>query len=265
MFRIEKVDENNKQRVIDFLKLDVVKHAFAFYDIQFKPKHTTMHVAFENGHVKGYVLVYTALEFPSVVLEGEIDAAKELVEHVSEKRFIMHTPPSLLPIVKEKFPDAKTYVEDWMLVERGKARFFRSNLVRRLSTKGDAEELAELLSTRGERPRGTVKKYMEMIKKMPVYGVFINNNHKLISYAGSFIQLPQVWMIGGVYTHPQQRNKGYATLATSAVTQEALRKAEKAALFVRSNNYPAIRVYEKIGYRKIGEKIWVDVRTGLKP
>ena len=92
-----------------------------------------------------------------------------------------------------------------------------------------------------------------------------NNNHKLISYAGSFIQLPQVWMIGGVYTHPQQRNKGYATLATSAVTQEALRKAEKAALFVRSNNYPAIRVYEKIGYRKIGEKIWVDVGTGLKP
>ena len=77
MFRIEKVDENNKQCVIDFLKLDVVKHVFAFYDIQFKPKHTTMHVAFENGQVKGYVLVYTALEFPSVVLEGEIDAAKE--------------------------------------------------------------------------------------------------------------------------------------------------------------------------------------------
>jgi hypothetical protein len=72
-------------------------------------------------------------------------------------------------------------------------------------------------------------------------------------------------MIGGVYTHPNHRNKGYATLATSTVTEEALKHAETAALFVRSDNLPAIRVYEKIGYKKIGEKLWVDMGTGLKP
>jgi predicted GNAT family acetyltransferase len=88
---------------------------------------------------------------------------------------------------------------------------------------------------------------------------------KLISYAGSFLQLPQVWMIGGVYTHPNYRNRGYATLATSAITEEALNNAGLASLFVRADNYPAIRVYEKIGYKKIGEKLWVDVGTGLKP
>jgi len=49
------------------------------------------------------------------------------------------------------------------------------------------------------------------------------------------------------------------------VTEEALKQAESAALFVRSDNYPAIRVYEKIGYKKIDEKLWVDVGTRLKP
>jgi predicted GNAT family acetyltransferase len=49
------------------------------------------------------------------------------------------------------------------------------------------------------------------------------------------------------------------------VTEEALKNAEAAALFVRSDNYPAIKAYEKIGYKKIGEKLWVDVGTGLKP
>ncbi|HVP17007.1 MAG TPA: GNAT family N-acetyltransferase, partial [candidate division Zixibacteria bacterium] len=88
---------------------------------------------------------------------------------------------------------------------------------------------------------------------------------QLVSYAGSFIQLPQVWLIGGVYTDPEHRNKGYATLATSAITEEALRTADAAALFARSDNHPAIRAYEKIGFRKIGEKVWVDVGTGLKP
>jgi hypothetical protein len=71
-------------------------------------------------------------------------------------------------------------------------------------------------------------------------------------------------MIGGVYTLPNHRNKGYATLATSAITQEALENSEAAALFVRSDNYPAIKAYGKIGYKKIGEKLWVDVGTGRK-
>ncbi|MDI6904411.1 MAG: GNAT family N-acetyltransferase [Candidatus Bathyarchaeia archaeon] len=114
--------------------------------------------------------------------------------------------------------------------------------MRRLCTE-DASKLAMLLSSREERPRGTVKKYIERISKMPLYGVLVNG--ELVSYAGSFIQLPQVWMIGGVYTHSNHRNKGYAALATSAVTEEALKHAETAALFVRSDNYPAIRVYEK--------------------
>ena len=33
MVTIEKVDETNKQRVIDSVKQDVIKHVFAFYDI----------------------------------------------------------------------------------------------------------------------------------------------------------------------------------------------------------------------------------------
>lgn len=263
MFRIEKVKENNKQRVVDSLELDVIRHVFAFYDIQHEPEHTTMYAAIENGSLKGYVLIYTALEFPSVVLECDSDVAEKLIEYAPENRFIMHVPPNLLPIVKRKFPRAKCYVENWMLVKSDDAIFFRSKLVRRLHTEDDASKLAMLLSSRKDRTTGTANKYVELISKQPVYGVFANG--ELVSYAGSFIQLPQVWMIGGVYTHLKHRSKGCATLATSAVTEEALKNAEVAALFVRSDNYSAIRVYEKIGYKKIGEKLWVDAGTGTKP
>jgi len=263
MFRVEKVGEDNKQRVINFIKSDVVRHVFAFYDIQYEPEKTTVYAAFGNENLRGYILIYTALEFPSVVLECESFVAQRLIEYAPENRFIVHAPPNLLPVIKSKFPNAKHYIEDWMLAKKGESRFFRSELVRRLCTEEDASRLAELLSTREDRPRGIVERYMDWISKMPIYGVFVND--ELVSYAGSFLQLPQVWMIGGVYTHPDRRNKGYATLATSAVTEEALKNAEAAALFVRSDNYPAIRVYEKIGFKKIGEKLWVDVGTGLKP
>lgn len=263
MFKVEKIDENNKQRLINYLRSDVIRHVFAFYDIQHEPEHTTVYAAFEDEDLKGYILIYTAMEFPSIVLECESDTAEKLIEYAPENLFIMHAPPNLLPIIKRRFPDAKHYVENWMLVRKGQANFFQSKLVRKLCSEDDASKLATLLSTREDRPRRTVKKYIDWISKMPVYGVFLKD--ELVSYAGSFLQLPQVWMIGGVYTHPNHRNKDYATLATSAVTEEALKNAETATLFVRSDNYPAIRVYEKIGYRTLGEKLWVDVGTGLKP
>jgi RimJ/RimL family protein N-acetyltransferase len=262
MVVVEKVVENNKQQVIDSLRLDVIRHVFALYDVQYEPEHTTMYAAFENRNLKGYVLIYTALDFPSVILECENDTAEKLIEYAPENHFIMHVPPNLLPIIEDKFPNAKHYVEDWMLVRKGQANFFKSEPVHRLCSEDDASRLAILLSSREDRPKRT-KKYMDWISKTPVYGVSVDS--ELVSYAGSFLQLPQVWMIGGVYTHPNYRNKGYATLATSAVTEESLENAETGALFVRSDNYSAIRVYEKIGYKKIGEKLWVDVGTGLKP
>jgi RimJ/RimL family protein N-acetyltransferase len=263
MPKIEKVNEDNKQRVIDSLRSDVIEHVFAFYDIQHEPEQTTTYIAFEDGKMKGYILIYTALDFPSVILECDEDLAEKLIKYAPENHFIMHTTPNLLSGVMQKFPDAKHYVENWMLVKKGQANFFKSTLVCRLCTEDDASRLAILLSTREERPRGTASRYMNMISNMPIYGIFVDG--ELVSYAGSFIQLPQVWMIGGVYTHPDHRSRGYATLATSAVTEEALKNAEAAALFVRSDNYSAIRVYEKIGYKNIGKKLWVDVGTGLRP
>lgn len=263
MFKIEKVDETNQQLIIDSLKSDIIRHVFAFYDIQHDPQHTTMYAALENGNLKGYILIYTATDAPSVILECEDNTAEKLVAYAPLNNFIVHTPPNLLSTVQQKFPNEKHYLESWMLVRKGEAHCSGSKLARRLKTEDDASRLARLISSRKDRPEEALKKYVDWISKMPVYGVFIKG--RLVSYAGSFLQLPQVWMIGGVCTQPRDRNRGYATSAVSAITEEALRKAEAAALFVRSDNSAAIKVYEKIGYNKIGEKVWVDVGTGLRP
>jgi hypothetical protein len=72
MLEIEKVDESNKQHVINLLGFDVVHHVFAFYDIQYEPQHTSMYVAFENEGLKGYVLIYTALDFPTLFWKANV-------------------------------------------------------------------------------------------------------------------------------------------------------------------------------------------------
>lgn len=129
MLKVEKVGENSKQLVIDFLKSNIVKHVFAFYDPQHVPEHTTVYVAFEDEDLRGYILIYKALEFPSVVLECESEMAEKLVKYTPENRFIMHAPPNLLPVMKRRFPDAKHYGENWMLVKKGQACSFQSEFV----------------------------------------------------------------------------------------------------------------------------------------
>jgi hypothetical protein len=164
MLRIKKVDENSKQGIIDFLRLDVFRHVFAFYDIQFEPQYTSMYVAYENEGLKRYVLIYAALDFPSVVLEGEYRAAEGLLDYAPRNRFIMHVPPDLLPAVKRKFPSANCYVENWMLLEKDEAKFLRSKLVRRLQDADDAAKLAALLSAI-ERPLRSDEEVLELGKQ----------------------------------------------------------------------------------------------------
>jgi len=262
MLEIRKVDESNEQWIIDYLRQDVVRHVFAFYDLQHDPEHTTMYAAFEVDRLSGYILIYAALEFPSVVLECDVGTVGKLVEYAPSDRFIMHAPSNLLAEIESRIPSARHYVENWMLVRKGEANFFRSAHVRKLNTV-DGSRIAALLPSRKDHAGTVDKKYTDWVGIMPTYGVFMDGD--MVSYAGSFIQTPQIWMIGGVYTDLNHRNRGYATLATSAITEEALRKSDAAALFVRSDNYPAISVYEKIGYKKIGEKLWIDVGTGMKP
>jgi len=263
MGAVERIDESNKEHFIEQVSQDVIKHVFARYDIQYDPEHTTIHAFMEKSDVRGYILLYSGTDVPSVILECDEKTVETLIAYAPENHFVMHAPTKIRASIERRFPNAKIYVENWMLIEKENAKFFNTKLARRLSTEEDTAHFADLVLNKKDRPNAYAKKYIDWIAKMPVYGIFIDG--VMVSYAGSFIQMPQIWMIGGVYTDPKHRNKGYALLATSAITKEALEKAEMAALFVRSDNNPAISVYEKIGYRKIGEKLWVDAGTGLKP
>lgn len=79
MQRVIEVNESNKQRIIEFLKEDAVKHVFALYDIQHDLANTKIYLALKNEALDGYLLIYTAMAFPSVILEGKMDAAKTLI------------------------------------------------------------------------------------------------------------------------------------------------------------------------------------------
>ncbi|HXG42747.1 MAG TPA: GNAT family N-acetyltransferase [Dehalococcoidia bacterium] len=74
---------------------------------------------------------------------------------------------------------------------------------------------------------------------------------RLVAIAGTHVVAPEegIAVVGNVFTHPDWRGRGLATLVTGAVTQELLRSCPNVYLTVETDNAPAVQVYRKLGYR----------------
>jgi ribosomal protein S18 acetylase RimI-like enzyme len=71
--------------------------------------------------------------------------------------------------------------------------------------------------------------------------------------------------IAGVYTEPEFRNRGLARRGTAEVARRALATTPTVCLFVRQDNAPARRAYERGGFRYAGEArtmIFADLPAG---
>jgi ribosomal protein S18 acetylase RimI-like enzyme len=75
---------------------------------------------------------------------------------------------------------------------------------------------------------------------------------RLVAIAGTHVvsQQERVAVVGNVLTHPAHRGRGYATVATSAVTESLLEYCETVVLTVDPRNRPAVAAYDRLGYRE---------------
>ncbi len=106
------------------------------------------------------------------------------------------------------------------------------------------------LKTAGEDTRAVVKK--------DVLSSLKHGNLRLLVHKGKAVAktsfnaaMPDMVQIGGVYTPPDFRGRGYARLAVALHLEEARKNGvERAILF--ASNPAAIRAYRAIGFREIG-------------
>ena len=99
------------------------------------------------------------------------------------------------------------------------------------------------------------------------YGTY--EDGRLVAVAGTHVvaEADGIAVIGNVFTHPAYRNQGRATLVTSAVTRELLGTCRQVVLSVDPRNRPAVRAYDRLGYREVGRLIEgaaVRRRLGLR-
>ena len=85
--------------------------------------------------------------------------------------------------------------------------------------------------------------------------LYVMTDHDvLVSQTGFNSEVPGIVQIGGVWTPPHLRGRGYArTIVARHLITARDRGVEKAILFTAHDNLPAQKAYESLGFERIGD------------
>ncbi|MDH5676494.1 MAG: GNAT family N-acetyltransferase [Myxococcales bacterium] len=85
-------------------------------------------------------------------------------------------------------------------------------------------------------------------------GCLLLHGGRPVSFSSFNAQLPDAVQVGGVFTPPAERCRGFARGAVAHSLLEArARGVERAVLFTDDGDIPAIRAYQALGFQRVGE------------
>ncbi len=231
-------------------------HAYLMYDVVFEPQNTRLVYHVKEGKIDSYLLVWKHVsprEACSLHLCGK-SSLDMLGEQIITSRRVFMFLYNTDDIKKASYIMSKKGYKilyknvfvDMAVDEEG---LEKPSIVQPvLLTTRDAEAYSSLRESQG-RPVG-IDEAKRVLSEQRCYGIY--ENSLLVSVACRYLTLPHVGIVGGVYTRPEYRGKGYATSVTYAITRDTVMSGAVALLHVAQDNYVAIRIYEKLGYRKTG-------------
>lgn len=118
----------------------------------------------------------------------------------------------------------------------------------RRATMDDLDELADLYAGAGTMYRSRPN-VMNKLKSGRVFVVDDPSTQRIVSCALLNVESSRVGIIGGVYTHPTVRGRGYAAACTAALSIDLQKDGKLPCLFYE--NPVAGRVYSRLGFREV--------------
>jgi predicted GNAT family acetyltransferase len=84
----------------------------------------------------------------------------------------------------------------------------------------------------------------------------IKQNNEIVAITGFWAE-SWIGCIAIVATLPKFQNQGYATVLVSNALQTIFKKAPEAIIHVRDDNVPALRTYQKVGFKPFLEYVLI--------
>ncbi|WP_054854491.1 GNAT family N-acetyltransferase [Vulcanisaeta distributa] len=230
--------------------VDPIRYAYLFYDITYYPEFTEAYLNVVGNEIIGYILIFRGLPHTAIHVIGnapinvlnEVSLSNRLVIYAeAEPKYVN----SLVNKLSSKGMVSLSRGGITMICQGSTFREFviHGNAVVRKLSINDIDEFIKIKSIQGTQ----ISKAETLIRLSSpphwhYYGLFINN--ELVAIAGTYLKLPEVWIIGDVFTTPNYRNRGFAKAVVSAVTKDAINAGAMAMLYVDENNISALKLYK---------------------
>jgi ribosomal protein S18 acetylase RimI-like enzyme len=254
----EKVGADHGE-ALAYLRTNLVHNSLEVWSLMRESHRHDLYVHRDGGIITAHLGIYHSPETDYVSIGGREEAIEALLPLVPAKAVVLLSPEAYEKS-RERLGSDKVYANDLLLVRRGEERLVHPELAVRL-TERDAEDYSRF-GPSFEGPPTPVDWARERLSREAVFGVF---DGTLVSVADAIAPLPEMAVIVGVETRKEFRRRGFGTIVVSAALREALARSETCLLGVAQSNEDARRLYGRLGFKKVGEEIWVDIGTGRSP
>ena len=241
---------------------DPVPHVFAIWDRQTAPEKVEFVTHLQDGHPVAYLLIWRGRpEVPVVHWMGSAVDPEALLGALPPRPLIASVPEVLgREVLRLRGPGTLSRVllmacdrpipPDQLAPGRGR-RLVRADapLLRELATQNPGD-----LTT----PYASADPDIE-----PIFGVI--ERGRLAAVARIQASVPRAWIIGGVFTVPAERGRGYGREATRAAVAATVAAGARPALFVKEENGPARRIYERLGFVARERRALIDASVPGDP
>ncbi len=255
------------EEIAPFLPENPIDHAFALYDQERFPERVRFHLLREGSRLVAYLLVWLGdPAVPEVHWLGA-DAQSDLLALALPPRpFVLNAPPGVEPLVQRHRGPARSYPLEVLL------RPSR----RPLPPSDPGVEVREVLPREREELRGlpawaaNLPPQSLMGPPPPggprLVGAFLPGSRgPPLAVARTLVELPGLWILGGIFTDPEKRGRGFGRAATRSLLASAQRVGADSALYVRADNFPARALYTELGFQRHHSLLWLDAGSGQAP
>ena len=246
--------------MIAYLESDLYRTAMDIWNLRFESHHHEFYVVRDRGAIKAHLGIFHTPEADYVTLGGHDEAVGPLLTLIPGRAVVLVGPPAAFEAARPRMKPGIVYPND-LIMRRGEETLGHPGSAVRLTEK-DAEEYAGFgaSSTRASGAGGVGGR--ERISRDAIFGVF--DQGKLVSVASAMAFHPEVAVHRWVWTQ-QVRRRGYGRSVVSAAVREALDRSRSCTLWVAFGNAEAQPMYRGLGFRKVGEELFIDIGTGVTP
>jgi ribosomal protein S18 acetylase RimI-like enzyme len=215
-----------------------------------------LYCAIRESGVVGACSVYHAYSMPSLVLgTATVNTKRALIEkamNAISKDFISLCTLDEVDLLKEHASILHSYPEQQMTANPPKPTRCKSVEVMKVS-ENELESLSRFYAEHHSEAWTPIQ-----FKAGPYYCV--KQEGKIVSAAGVHLVTPQIAQLGNIITDEAYRNRGFGTACTGTLAANLATEGRIISLFVRTDNAPAIHMYEKLGFSKTRDIMFLILR-----